>query len=62
VRESNPLTLADFPQPLFIGGIVPKVVHMALNPQAGGAQDLREFLAEVAVCEKDRPRVHAARS
>jgi len=30
--------------------------------QAAGTQDLREFFAEVAVREKDRTGVHAARS
>jgi hypothetical protein len=62
VRERNPPTPTYFPQPLFIGSIVPKVVHMALNAQTGGTQDLRKLLAEVAVREKDRPRIHAARS
>jgi hypothetical protein len=62
VREGNPPAPPYFPQLLFIGSIVPKVVHMALSAQTGGTQDLRKFLAEVAVREKDRPRIHAARS
>jgi len=39
-----------------------EVIRMALDGQAAGAQDFREFLAEVAVREKDRTGVHAARS
>jgi hypothetical protein len=62
MSDRNPSPLAYLPQPFFIGGIVPKVVHVALNAQTRGAQDVRKFLAEVAVREKDRPRIHAARS
>jgi hypothetical protein len=62
VREGNPPAPPYLPQTLFNGSIVPNVVHRVLNAQSGGTQALRKFLAEVSVREKDRPRIHAARS
>jgi len=38
------------------------MIRVAFHRQAAGTQDLREILAEVAVREKDRTGVHAARS
>jgi len=60
--EGNPPTPAYLLEPLFIGGIVAEVIRVAFHRQAAGAQNFRKFLAEVAVGEKDRTRVHAARS
>lgn len=57
-----PAAIADVRQPLLIGGMMLEVICMTLDPQAGGPQNFREFLAQVAVREKDRSRVHAARS
>ena len=60
--KRDPALRADLAQPLFIGSIGTEVIRVPFHRQAAGTQDLREFLAEVAVREKDRTGVHAARS
>jgi hypothetical protein len=60
VTNGNPVTSANFFQPNFVGAVLREVVGVALDRQAGGAQNLGKAFAKVSIREEDR--LHAARS
>lgn len=60
VGEGYPAALTYFLQPDRVGTIMREMICMPLYVQAGGGQNFRKALSEVAVGEKDA--THAARS
>ena len=60
VGHRDPSLVSDFCQPLFIRAVRREMIAVAMNAQASSRQDVRELVAQVAVCEIDNTQ--AARS
>lgn len=60
VCDGNPTAFANCGEPLFVGGPRAEVIVVALDGQPSIAENLREPLAQVPVCEVDKAQ--AARS
>lgn len=58
--DGHPAALADGFQPLFVRAVGREVVCMTFDGQAGVAQDVRKFLAQIAVGEEYRAHAMGA--